>query len=274
MKASVSQFKSVRDIESNLRTIRSHIATASESGAQLICFPEASMVAYESSREELVSFADQCAARFIGEVSASAKAHAIDVFVGLYEPLDGHRTRNTFVHLGADGQLKGRYEKLHLYDAFSFKESDKNRHGHLLPGHDEVYVADVGGVRFAILNCYDLRFPEMSRIAVDKGADVLLYGAGWIAGSLKELHWETLLRARAIENTCYVLASCQPPPTSVGMSMGIDPSGLVIGGIAAVHGVLTIDVLPERLRDVRKDLPCLEHRRYQIALNTSGDNNT
>lgn len=274
MKASVSQFKSVRDIESNLRTIRSHIAAAADSGAQLVCFPEASMVAYESSREELVAFAERHAARFIDEVSASARAHEIDVFVGLYEPLDGQRTRNTFVHLGADGQLKGRYEKLHLYDAFSFKESDKNRRGELLPAHGEVYVADVGGVRFAILNCYDLRFPEISRIAVDKGADVLLYGAGWIAGSLKELHWETLLRARAIENTCYVLASCQPPPTSVGMSMGIDPSGLVIGGIAAAEGVVTVDVLPERLRDVRKDLPCLEHRRYHIALNSSGDNNT
>lgn len=271
MKVSVSQFKSVRDIESNLRTIRSHIATAAESGSLLICFPEASMVAYESSREELVSIAAQHSARFIAEVSASAKAYAIDVFVGLYEPLDGHRTRNTFAHVGADGSLKGRYEKLHLYDAFSFKESDKNRHGDLLPEHAEVYVTDVGGVRFGILNCYDLRFPEISRIAVDKGADVLLYGAGWIAGSLKELHWETLLRARAIENTCYVLASCQPPPTSVGMSMGIDPSGLVIGGIAAVEGVVTVEVLPQRLRDVRKDLPCLEHRRYQIAINSTGD---
>ena len=78
MKASVSQFKSVRDIESNLRTIRSHIATASESGAQLICFPEASMVAYECSREELVSFAEQHAARFIDEVGACARAHAGD----------------------------------------------------------------------------------------------------------------------------------------------------------------------------------------------------
>ena len=123
MKASVSQFKSVRDIESNLRTIRSHIASAAAGGAQLICFPEASMVAYESSREELVAFADQHAARFIAEVSASARAHAIDVFVGLYEPLDGQRTRNTFVHLGADGQLLGRYEKLHLYDAFGTQES-------------------------------------------------------------------------------------------------------------------------------------------------------
>lgn len=271
MKASVSQFKSVRDIESNLRTIRQHIATASASGSQLICFPEAAMVAYESSREELVAFARDHAARFIEAVSASAKAHAIDVCVGLYEPLDGQRTRNTFVHLGADGELRGRYEKLHLYDAFSFQESDKNRHAELLPDHAEVYVAEVGGVRFAILNCYDLRFPEVSRIALDKGADVLLYGAGWIAGSLKELHWETLLRARAIENTCYVLAACQPPPTSVGMSMGIDPSGLVIGGIASTQGVLTVEVTPERLRDVRKDLPCLEHRRYRIAHNPSGD---
>jgi predicted amidohydrolase len=269
MKASVSQFKSVRDIETNLRTIREHIATAAASGSALICFPEASMVAYESTREELVALAEQHAARFIAEVSASARAHAIEVFVGLYEPLDGLRTRNTFVHIGADGALRGRYDKLHLYDAFSFKESDKNRPGVLQPDHDEVYVSEIGGLRFAILNCYDLRFPEISRIAVDRGADVLLYGAGWIAGSLKELHWETLLRARAIENTCYVLASCQPPPSSVGMSMAVDPGGLVIGGIAAPQGVVTVELQAQRLRDVRRDLPCLEHRRYQIAPHTT-----
>lgn len=267
MKASVSQFKSVRDIESNLGIIRRHIAAAAADGASLICFPEASMVAYESSRAELVSIASQHAASFVAAVCASAKAHSIDVFVGVYEPHDEHRTKNTFVHIGADGHIKGRYEKLHLYDAFDFVESEKNPPGKLRPGHAEVYVAEIGGLRFGILNCYDLRFPEIARIALDKGADVLLYGAGWIAGSLKEMHWETLLRARAIENTCYVLAACQPPPTSVGMSMAVDPSGLVVAGIAADEGILTADIQPERLIEVRRHLPCLTHRRYRIAAN-------
>ena len=154
---------------------------------------------------------------------------------------------------------------MHLYDAFSFQESAKNRHAPLRPDHDEVYVARVDGIRFGILNCYDLRFPEIARIAVDKGADVLVYGAGWIAGSLKELHWESLLRARAIENTCFVLAACQPPPESVGMSMAIDANGLTLAGIARNEGICTASIDLEHLRQVRDVLPCLAHRRYRIA---------
>jgi len=265
MKVSVSQFKSTPDVRENLDTVLRHIGEAAREGARVIAFPEASMVAFESSRDELRAHAEQSAAAFIQAVAGAARQHRIDVFVGVYEASGEPRSSNVFVHANRDGQIAGRYEKVHLYDAFSFQESAKNRHAPLKPDHGEVYVADIDGIKFGVLNCYDLRFPEIARIAIDKGADVLVYGAGWIAGSLKELHWESLLRARAIENTCFVLASCQPPPESVGLSMILDANGLTLAGVARREGIAVASIDRGRLEEVREVLPCLAHRRYRIA---------
>lgn len=104
----------------------------------------------------------------------------------------------------------------------------------------------------------------MARALLDQGADALLLGAGWVAGPLKELHWETLIRARAIENTCFVAAACQPAPLSVGQSMIVDPGGLVLATVAADEGVAVSELHPARLQAVRDVLPCLQHRRYEI----------
>lgn len=265
MKVSVSQFQSSRDVQANLAIVLSHIEDAAAQSARLIVFPEASMVAFSSSRDELRVHAEQSSAAFLQQITLAAERHCIDVFIGVYEPSGEVRSSNIFIHVNARGEIAGRYDKVHLYDAFSFQESSKNRPATLKPDHGEVYVAEVDGMKFGLLNCYDLRFPEMARIAIDKGAHALIYGAGWIAGSLKELHWESLLRARAIENTCFVLASCQPPPESVGMSMILDAGGLTLAGVAGKQGIgyATIDL--ERLDEVREALPCLQHRRYHIA---------
>jgi len=265
MKVSVSQFKSTPDVASNIAIIRSHVQSAARQGASVVAFPEASMVAFESSREDLLAHAKASSESFIQAMCEVAAACRVDVIVGMYEDNGTERTSNIFLHVNAAGKVAGRYDKVHLYDAFSFQESAKNRPAQLHADHAEVYVAEIDGMRFAVLNCYDLRFPEIARLAMDQGADVLVYGSGWISGSFKELHWDTLLRARAIENTCFVMASCQPPPESVGMSMILDPSGLTLAGVAVREGLATAEISPDRLEDVRTTLPCLAHRRYGIA---------
>jgi len=265
MKVSVSQFKSTTDVMSNIAIIRAHVQSAAQQGARVVAFPEASMVAFESSREELLAHAKVSSELFIEAMRKIAVDFHVDVIVGMYEDNDTERTSNIFLHVNFAGKVMGRYDKVHLYDAFSFQESYKNRPAQLHANHEEVYVAEIDTMKFAVFNCYDLRFPEIARIAIDQGADVLVYGAGWISGSFKELHWDTLLRARAIENTCFVMASCQPPPESVGMSMILDPNGLTLAGVAAREGLATAEINRHRLEDVRKTLPCLAHRRYYIA---------
>ena len=101
--------------------------------------------------------------------------------------------------------LRASYRKIHLYDSFGYRESDRLGAGALEP-----VVVDVKGWRVGLMTCYDLRFPELARQLVDRGAELLLVPAAWVAGDLKVDHWRTLLRARAIENTVYVAAAAQP----------------------------------------------------------------
>jgi predicted amidohydrolase len=261
----VVQFEALADVPSNLATIERLSAQAAAQGATVALFPEASMYAFNASAEEIAEAARKSGRYFETEVQAIAERHGITLVVGLYSPGSGRLARNTFIVAGADGRELGRYEKLHLYDAFNFRESDKNERAPLLDCFRELCTFEAGGLRFGILNCYDLRFPEMARALVDQGADVLLVGSGWISGPLKELHWETLLRARAIENTCFVAAACQPPPVSVGLSMIIDPNGLVTATVPGDEGISVATLRSERLASVRAVLPCLEHRRYAVV---------
>jgi predicted amidohydrolase len=263
----VGQFAAVADVAANLETIERLVATAAGRGAALAVFPEASMYAFNASGAELAAVARSHGRRFETEIQALAQRYAITLAVGLYSEGSGALSRNTFVVAGADGRSQGRYEKLHLYDAFHYRESDKNERAPLLENFGELCVFDVAGMRFGLLNCYDLRFPEMARALVDRGADVLLVGSGWVSGPLKEMHWETLLKARAIENTCFVAAACQPAPLSVGLSMIVDPSGLPIATVADAEGIAVAPLTAKRLAEVRQVLPCLQHRRYAVVQN-------
>src|SRR5690606_6563376 len=118
--------------------------------------------------------------------------------------------------------VRATYRKLHLYDAFGQRESDWVEPGRIAVPE----TFEVDGVRFALMTCYDLRFPEVARELVDTGAHAILVPAEWVRGPLKEHHWRTLLHARAIENTVFVAAADHPPPLGVGASMIVDPQGV------------------------------------------------
>jgi predicted amidohydrolase len=120
----------------------------------------------------------------------------------------------------------------------------------------------VDGVRFGLQTCYDVRFPEVTRRIVDAGADVLALPAEWVPGPLKEDHWRTLVRARAIENTIYVAAADQCAPTGAGNSMIVDPMGVVVAALGETAGIAAADVSPERVAAVREKNPALALRRF------------
>jgi predicted amidohydrolase len=112
---------------------------------------------------------------------------------------------------------------------------------------------------------YDIRIPEITRQLVDNGAEVILLPTAWTAGTRKEDHWMTLVRARAIENTAYVIGADQAPPNGTGGSVVIDPMGVVVAELGEGPGVLLADVKPERVRAVRERNPSLQHRRYKVV---------
>jgi predicted amidohydrolase len=161
---------------------------------------------------------------------------------------------NTLVLAQAGRQTT--YRKIHLYDSFGYRESDT-----LSPGPTHPVVAEVGDFRVGLMTCYDLRFPELARALSDEGVDVLVLPAAWVAGPRKVMQWQTLLRARAIENVCWVVAAAQPGPRYCGHSMVVSPTGDVIAEAGEGEEILSVALDLEAVRAAREVNPSLANRR-------------
>lgn len=267
LRVAVAQFPGSNDIVQNKQYILDLSRQAAEAKAELVVFPEAAMCAFSSDLETLQAVAGGHSAAFIEFMQQLAQDHGFAVIVGVLSPseqVDDARVVNQLIAIGADGQLITRYTKIHLYDAFSFKESDKVQPATLYEDQRELSLFNLKGFSIGLVNCYDLRFPELSRKLAIAGADILSISAAWLAGPYKEMHWQTLSQARAIENTCYVLACGQTALKNTGQSMIIDPMGAILAGAAEEPGVIVQTLTRERIRAVRQTLPCLANRRYEV----------
>src|SRR6266545_4680877 len=176
-------------------------------------------------------------------------------------PSSSTHVHNTVIAVGPDGDLLGAYRKLHLFDAFGYRESSTIR-----PGDGQTLLFQHAGFRFGVLTCYDLRFPELARELIDQGAGVLVVPAAWVQGPLKEDHWVTLARSRAIENTSYLIGSGQVGNVYCGRSLVIDPLGVVVAALGDLPGVAVAEIDPERIAEVRARVPSLQHRRFSVQL--------
>ena len=175
------------------------------------------------------------------------------------EPAGSDRVYNTVVAVGGDGRLIGAYRKIHLYDAFGQRESDR-----IKSGDGQTLTFELGGLGIGVMTCYEVRFPEMARRLSDLGADLILLPAAWVRGPLKEMHWDTLARARAIENTVYVAAAGQVSATYAGLSAIYDPMGVAVVSGGESEGVVAGEVTRERIDEVRLTNPSLSLRRPDV----------
>lgn len=237
------------------------VAEAAAERPGLVVLPEAMMADFAAEGGSVGELAEALDGEFVGALRKSAAEHRTAVVVGMFErSCDERRPYNTLLAIGADGDLLGAYRKIHLYDAFGYRESDQ-----LTPGDVAPVVVRIGGVGFGLMTCYDLRFPELSRALVDAGADVLVVPAAWVRGPLKEHHWTTLLTARAIENTCYVAAAAQNGKKYCGLSQVLDPQGVAVAAVGEADGYAVAEISAERLADVRRRNPSLRNRRFTVA---------
>jgi deaminated glutathione amidase len=265
VKAAVVQLRSGLDTAANRDAAIRAVRVAAASGAELVVLPEATMCGFGTPRTDLASLAEPLDGPFVAAVAGAAAETGATVVAGTFEPVPGeHRVSNTAVLVGPAG-LIGAYRKVHLYDALGWCESDRVRAGE--PGAANTPVAVVGDLPVGVLTCYDLRFPESARAAIDAGASVLAVPAAWVAGEHKLGHWQTLLAARAIENTAYVLAAAQPGPTYTGHSVILDPFGAVLGALGEADGAdepafLVAELSAAALAEARAALPVLAQRRF------------
>jgi predicted amidohydrolase len=260
----IAQFAPGLDKQQNEKTIAELVRQGAQLGARLVVLPEYAMFTAPSMDGSFLETAEPLSGPFVTGLSALARELSIFIVAGINEELEGgEQISNTLVAVGPQGDVVGVYRKLHLYDAFGYKESELVR-----PGKVEApETFEVDGLTFGMQTCYDLRFPEVTRRIVDAGAEVLLLPAEWVPGPLKEDHWTTLLRARAIENTIYVAAADQCAPTGAGNSMIVDPMGVVLASLGEQAAVAVAELSEERLRAVRLKNPALELRRFKIAAN-------
>jgi deaminated glutathione amidase len=179
------------------------------------------------------------------------------VVAGMFEVSDDpERPYNTLAVVDRRG-LRASYRKIHLYDSFGYRESDR-----LLAGPVEPVLVDVDGFRVGLMTCYDLRFPELARELVRRGAELLVVPSAWVAGPGKVDHWRTLATARAIENTAFVAAVGQPGPRYTGHSLVVGPAGELVAELGDGDHVLAASVDHAALEEARATNPSLANRRF------------
>ncbi|MFJ3322600.1 carbon-nitrogen hydrolase family protein [Curtobacterium sp. NPDC086286] len=260
-----AQFAPVDDPVANLETVRAAAVDAAARHADLLVTPEYTSYFTAEIDDRFVAAAQPLDGPFVTGLQAVAREVGIALVVGVAEAADvPDRFRNTLVAVLPDGSIAATYRKVHLYDAFGSKESD-----HIESGDPEqLPVFELGGLRVALETCYDLRFPEVTRrlAAPEHGAaDVVVLPAEWVRGPGKEHHWRTLLTARAIENTVWVVGVGQTPPIGIGGSVVLDPSGVAVAAAGAVPGMLVAGIDTAVTDAVRRTNPSLALRRYEVT---------
>jgi predicted amidohydrolase len=255
MRAAAIQFAATTDVAANIETLRELVPRAA--GCDLIVLPEAAMHDFGKTDRPLGPVAQPLDGPFVAAVAELARQQGATIVAGMFETSpEPERPYNTLVAIAADGSVVATYRKVHLYDSFGYRESSR-----LLPGDPEPVTIKVGDLVIGLMTCYDVRFPEYARLLVDAGSDVLVVPAAWVGGPLKEDHWATLLRARAIENTAYVIGAAQTGPAYSAGSMIVDPMGVPIARLGDETAVLAADLTAERVREIRERNPSLANRR-------------
>jgi len=264
MKVAAVQLNSTADTAANLAAADRLTRAAAADGAKLIVLPEKWTVI--GSGEQLRAGAEMLDGPAISWARETARELGIDLVAGsIAERLTGaEKLANTSVHVDSEGEIKAVYRKVHMFDVEidgrHYCESDVEQ-----AGEEIVSSVTAGGVELGLAICYDLRFPELFRILAVRGARAIVLPSAFTLPTTRD-HWETLLRARAIENQAFVIAANQVGPhpggqRSGGRSMVVDPWGVVLAQAADREGYALAECDLESQREIRKRLPSLANRR-------------
>ena len=264
MRVAAVQLNSTADRAANLAVADRLTRAAAADGASLIVLPE-KWTAIGSDADALAA-AETLEGPAVSWARALARELGVEIVAGsILERVDGReKLSNTSVHVDAQGEIRGVYRKLHMFDVEVggrvYRESDVEQ-----PGDEIVLSHTAGGVELGMSICYDLRFPELYRILAVLGARVIAIPAAFTLATTRD-HWETLVRARAIENQAFVIAANQvgehpAGQHSGGCSMIVDPWGVVLAQAPDDETHILADLDLERQHEIRARLPALANRR-------------
>jgi len=264
VRAGAVQLNSTDDTGRNLTTADRLVRTAVARGAEFVVLPEKWTVL--GTGEHLMAGAQPLDGPAVQWARSIAGELGIDLVAGsiVEQVPDQARTSNTSVHVGPDGEVKAVYRKLHMFDVevdgTVYAESE-----HEQPGAEVVTSELADGSRLGMTICYDVRFPELYR---SLGAEIVSIPSAFTLATTRD-HWEVLLRARAVENQCFVVAPNQIGEhpggyRSGGRSMIVDPWGVVLACAPDSETAIVAELDRERLREVRRRLPALTHRRPEV----------
>lgn len=272
MRIAAAQIVTGEDTHQNLELVRQWTDKAAEAGAQVVVFPEAT---HRQFGHNLTSIAEPVDGPWAQAVRGIAEEAGVVVVLGMFTPASPsaqgrQRVTNTLLAVGADSagnRIDASYDKIHLYDAFGFKESDS-----VAPGEATARI-DVDGVRLGLATCYDVRFPALFTAHARAGAQVTVLPASWGAGPGKVEQWQLLTRARALDSTQYIVACGQGSPaaagapavdgapTGVGHSAIVSPMGKVLAEAGEQPELLVVDLALETVDTARRNVPVLENAR-------------
>ena len=257
------QMNTDNDVAANHAAAFDGIDRAAATGARLVSLPE--VWTYLGPDEGNDAAAETIPGPLVEQLAERARRHGIYLHAGsILERVEGEpRFFNTTVVFDPRGEIIATYRKIHLFDVDLESDTAYNESTTVAPG-DEIVTFDLDGVTVGLAICYDLRFPELFRILALKGAKVVLLPAAFTATTGKD-HWEPLIRARAIENGCYMVAIAQigmhtPGRWCYGRSMVVDPWGTVIAQASDQPTVLTSHLDLGLVQKVRRQIPSLRNR--------------
>jgi deaminated glutathione amidase len=264
------QLNSRQDVAANVRAAVELVEAAADQGARLVALPET--WAYKGRRDGILAHAEGAEGPSNRALAGVAARRGIWLLAGsVYEPAPGGLVANASALFDPGGRLCAVYRKVHLFDvtsgAVQYRESDE-----VAPGAEvvtvEIAAEDGTPVRLGLSICYDLRFPGLYTAVALRGAQILCVPSAFTAYT-GAAHWEVLLRARAVENGCFVVAPDQvgehlPGRDCFGHSMIVDPWGVVLARQDEGVGFCVADLQLDRLAEVRAQIPALDHRRPDV----------
>ena len=269
------QMASGPNVTANLEEAEKLIKTAVQQEARLVVLPE-NFAIMGLTEVDKVAIAETVGAGPIQEfLSQQSSKHGIWI-VGGTIPIESGVTGKVYsasLLYNDSGEMVARYDKIHLFDVVLDDSNESYNESETIESGDDVVVVDTPFGKLGMAVCYDLRFPELFRAMADVGMEICVLPSAFTSLTGRA-HWESLLRARAIENLCYMVAPDQGGyhkngRETYGDSMIIDPWGVVLNRLPHGTGVVVSDIDLEKLRKTRKNFPALQHKRLDCRISYS-----